>query len=251
MFKDINNKKVLVTGGSSGIGAKIAKVFAAYGAHVGIHYNANFSGAKKTLEEIKNDGGVAKLFQGDLLEDSTRDRLVNNFVDKFGSIDVLINNAGACYNYKNFLELDEGSWDKTFLVNTKAPFFLSRNAFKFMKKSSGGRIINITSVAMKYVGPSSFHYSASKSALDTLTIGFSNEGAKYNIRVNSIRCGVILTSMHTKLTGYKEESFNNRVDLIPVKHPGKPLDIARMALFLASESGEFITGQHFSVSGGD
>lgn len=254
MFEEINNKKVLITGSSSGIGSEIAKIFAVNGAHVGIHYSNNLTGAEKTLKEIKKisgGGSVAKIFKGDLLDVETRDRLISTFVDEFGGIDVLINNAGACFDYKHFSELEEDPWDKTFTVNTKVPFCLSRDAFKFMKESSGGRIINITSVAVKYVGASSLHYAASKAALDVLTTGFAKEGAKYNILVNSIRCGVIRTPMHTKLDGYKEDSFQRRVGLIPVGHPGDPVDIARMALFLAADSGKFITGQHFSVSGGD
>ena len=251
MFESIKNKKVLVTGATSGIGLEIAKLFAAHGASVGIHYRNNDLTAKLLLNEIQDLGVQAELFKGDLLDRSVRDGLVSSFIEKFGCIDILVNNAGACFDYQHFSTLKEDSWDKTFALNTKAPFCLSRDAFKFMKNHDGGVIINITTVAVKYVGASSLHYTASKAALDTLTRGFAREGAKDHIRVNSIRCGVIETAMHSKIPGYDPENFKKRVDMIPIGHIGNPIDIARMALFLASESGEFITGECFSVAGGD
>ena len=178
--------------------------------------------------------------------------LVNNFVKVFGGIDVLINNAGAVYEYKHFSELSEKSWDATFALNVKAPFYLMASVFERMKKQGGGRIINVSSVNVKYGGSGkSLHYNASKAALESLQRGFAREGAKHNILVNSIRCGLIEKPMRTKIDGYSEENFRKRVDLIPLKRAGRPMDIARMALFLAAESGNFITGEIFTVAGGD
>ena len=121
-----------------------------------------------------------------------------------------------------------------------------------MKEHGGGRIINISSVNVKYGGSAkSMHYVASKAALDNLTLGFAREGAKYNILVNSIRCGLIDTQMRAKTEGYSEEDLKRRIDMVPLKRMGQPIDIARMALFLASEAGNFITGEIFTVAGGD
>lgn len=251
MFETIKGKRVLVTGASSGIGASIAKLFASYGAFVGLHYRKSKLQAMGVLRECKNAGGKMEIFQGDLLKSTVRKRLIKSFVDIFGGIDILINNAGGIYKYKHFSEIDEDSWDKTFNLNTKIPFFLSLDAFEYMKKHKWGRIINITTAGVKYVGANSLHYTSSKAALDVLTLGFAREGAKYNILVNSIRCGVIDTPMHTKIDGYSEERFQERINLIPLKRLGKPIDIARMALFLASECGDFITGEVFTVAGGD
>lgn len=254
MFSDIEGKKVLITGASGGIGLEIAKIFAEYGALVGLHYSGNEKKRKQLLGlkvELEKYYKKIELFPGNLLDYDVRNNLIKSFVSIFGGIDVLINNAGVMFDYKYFLELDEKAWDNSFNLNTKAPFRLSASAFDHMKEK-GGRIINISSANVRYGGSGkSLHYVASKAALDSLTKGFAYEGAKYNILVNSIRCGVIDTHMHTKIEGYTEENFKKRIELIPLKRPGKPIDIARMALFLASDAGNFITGQIFYVSGGD
>ncbi len=252
MFETISGKRVLVTGASSGIGASIAKLFANYGAYVGLHYRSGKEPVKNLLEEMLVSFGKVEIFQGDLLELEIRQNLVKSFIKVFGGIDVLINNAGAVYDYKHFFELMEDSWDKTYTLNVKAPFYLTRDAFNYMKEHGGGRIINISSVSVKYGGSAKgLHYTASKAALDSLTVGFSRAGAKNNILVNSIRCGVIDTPMHKRIEGYSEENFKQRISLIPLQRIGTPVDIARMALFLASEGGNFITGEKFAVAGGD
>ena len=253
MDKSIHGKTVLVTGASGGIGSAIATLFASNGAMVGIHYNTNKHDAEKVAETIRQQGGTVSLFEGDLLDQNTRDTLIDRFVSVFGRIDILINNAGAAFDYVHFSKLDSVSWDKTFDLNTKAPFYLIGRAFEQMKRTGvGGKIINVSSVSVKYGGSAnSLHYSASKAALESLTVGFAREGAAHNILVNCIRCGVIDTPMRTKIAGYNEDRFRERVAMIPLKKVGRPIDIASMALFLASESGNFITGEIFNVTGGD
>lgn len=254
MFSDIEGKRVLITGASGGMGSEIARIFTEYGALVGLHYSGDEKGYKNVLmlkEELAKNSKKIELISGNLLDKDIRNNLIASFVESFGGIDILLNNAGAMFDYKYFSELDEKAWDNSFDLNTKAPFRLSASAFEHMKEK-GGRIINISSVNVRYGGSGrSLHYVASKAALDSLTKGFANEGAKYNILVNSIRCGLIDTPMRTKTEGYTEENFKKRIELILLKRPGKPIDIARMALFLASDAGNFITGQIFHVSGGD
>ena len=252
MFEGIKNKSVLITGATGGIGAAMTKIFAEHGARVGVHYRSNKKEADRLLEAIRSKGGEAKTFSADLIEVGGMKGLILSFIKEFGGIDVLINNAGATYDYQHFSELDEASWTNTFALNVKAPFYLSGEAFQYMQGHGGGRIINISSVNVKYGGSAkSMHYVASKAALEALTIGFAREGAQYNILVNAIRCGVIDTPMRTKVSGYSEEDFKKRVDVIPLKRMGEPLDVARMALFLASECGNFITSEIFTVAGGD
>ena len=249
LFEGIKGKKVLVTGASTGIGACIAELFSSYGAIVGIHYRQSEGEASAVLNSIRDSGGEAMLFKGDLLKKSIRATLINSFIDAFGGIEVLVNNAGGIYGYHYFLELDEESWNDTFALNATAPFFLAKETFSFMKDHGGGRIINISSISAKYGGsPQSLHYAASKAALDAVTVGLARAGASFNILVNSIRGGFVNTQFHKRIG---RTNIEDRIKLIPLKRAGKPLDIARLALFLASETGDYITGEIFTVAGGD
>ena len=249
LFESIKCKRVLITGASTGIGASIAELFSYYGAIIGIHYRQSEEEAKNLLNTIKDRGGEAMLFKGDLLEKSIRTTLIHSFVDAFGGIEVLVNNAGGIYGYLHFLELNEEHWDDTFTLNVKAPFFLAKQAFSFMKDHGGGKIINISSISAKYGGsPQSLHYGAAKAALDAITLGLARAGAPYNILVNSIRGGFVDTKFHKRIG---RSGIEERIKLIPLKRAGKPLDIARLALFLASEAGDYITGEIFTVAGGD
>jgi 3-oxoacyl-[acyl-carrier protein] reductase len=248
LFKDLKGKRVLVTGASSGIGACIAELFGSYGATVGIHYRSDKKGALKVIDNIVKKGGKAALFPGDLLQPSVRAGLLKAFKENFGGIDVLVNNAGGIYGAKSFLELDEESWDNTFTLNAKAPFFLAKEAFAMMKEQ-GGKIINISSVSAKYGGsPQTMHYGAAKAALDAITVGLARAGAPYNILVNSIRGGFIDTPFHKKIG---RENLSDRIKMIPLKRAGQPEDIANMVLFLSAKTGDYITGEIFTIAGGD
>lgn len=251
MDNSVKGKRVLITGAGSGIGASVARLFGSSGARVGLHYFGSEDHAKNIQQLICGKGGEAKTFQADFLDSASAGKLIHTFAEEFGGIDVLVNNAGGIFGYTNFLELDEASWDKTYSLNVKAPFFLMREAFSLMK-AGGGRIINISSVSSKYGGSANnLHYSSSKSALEGLTRGFARAGAEHNILVNAIRCGVIDTKMREKIEGYSEERFKERVAKVLLKRAGTPEDVARMALFLASQGGDFITGEMFAVAGGD
>jgi 3-oxoacyl-[acyl-carrier protein] reductase len=249
LFEDLKEKRILVTGASSGIGACLADLLGSYGASVGIHYQSNKKGATDIVSSINKQRGKAKAFPGDLLLTSVRTNLIKSFVDAFGGIDVLVNNAGGVYGAKHLLELDEESWDNTMALNAKAPFFLARAAFAPMKEHGGGKIINISSVSAKYGGsPQTLHYGAAKAALDAITVGLARAGAQYNILVNSVRGGVVDTPFHQKIG---RSNLDSRLKLVPLKRAGQPLDIARMVLFLASSTGDYITGEIFTVAGGD
>lgn len=246
---DVKGKKVLITGASTGIGACTAELLASCGAKVGLHYNRSSQEVNDLLQRIIQPGGSAATFQADLLDFSSYKALVDSFIGAFGGLDVLVNNAGSVYGFKHFLEMDDTSWDNTFTLNVKAPFFISKEAFAFMKENGGGKIINISSISAKYGGSeSSMHYGSAKAALDALTKGLSKSGAEYNILVNSIRAGFVDTPFHKKID---RKNIDKRIELIPLKRAGKPIDIARMILFLASEAGDYITGEVFTVAGGD
>ena len=248
MFECIKDKKVLITGATGGIGSHLAVMFAEYGALVGVHHNRSIAKANQIVREIEKKGGSGASFQSDLTADSP-EKMVQSFVQLFGGIDILVNNAGAVIGPKDILDLDVDSWDKTFQLNARAPFFLAQSAFEHMKGQGGGKIINISSISVKYGGSSqTLHYGAAKSALETVTLGLSKVGARHNILVNTVRGGFIDTPMHQKLG---RNNLEKRISMIPLKRAGSPKDMAGMILFLASEAGDFLTGETFTVAGGD
>jgi len=244
MSSALQNKRVLITGAGSGIGAVIADLFAKQGAVVGLQYNRSDSAATAR-------GQKAFLLPCDFTKKDERDNLIDRFVSASGGIDILVNNAGICKTYAHFTDLDESDWDETYTVNLKTPFILSRNAYRYMQKQQWGRIVNISTVAMKYGGAASMHYYSSKAALEAVTVGLAKTGAKHNILANTIRCGVIDTGMRDRIAGYTSDQYEQRVGLIPLKRAGTPLDIGNMVLYLCGEQGDFITGETFTVAGGD
>ena len=240
MFPGLEKKRVLITGAGSGIGARMAEMFAKADAKVGLHFRNNFSAVASVTT-----------FQGDLLDRKVRENLVRDFMNAFGGIDILINNAGACPEYKHFSDLSEDEWDRMLELHVKVPFVLSKDAFAFMKEQNWGRIIFISTASIKFGGVNNMHYYTSKAAMDAMMKGFAHDGAKHNILVNSVRPGLIDTPMRTKTTNYDEKRWGARSKLIPLGHPGEPEDVAAMALYLASDYGNFITNATFDVAGGE
>ena len=249
MFESIRGKRVLVTGGTGGIGSAIVQMFADHGARVGIHCHRNRAQAKTLQEALGREGRESECFEADLTQPAEAKRLMDRFVQRFQGIDVLINNAGAVSGTGGFQTLSEEDWDRTFALNVRAPFFLAQAALPHMRKQAQGRIINISSIAAKYGGAvNSLHYAASKAALETMTRGLARWCAPDGIQVSAIRGGFIETAFHEKMG---QTDTQARIQQIPLKRPGHPMDIARTALFLASDGGNFITGEIVTVAGGD
>ena len=249
MFQSLNKKRVLITGASGGIGAATAELFSRYGAIVGIHYNSNEEAAKKLQEIIERDNQSAFLVKADLLDRDSCSNLVGEFVRLTGGVDILINNAGAFAGTTHFTDLDHDAWDRTINLNLTAPFLVARSAFGQMMKQGGGKIINISSISAKYGGSeTSIHYGAAKAGLEAVTKTLARAGAPHNILVNAVQPGVIDTPAHLKIG---RNSLDERIKTIPLKRAGVPLDVARMCIFLGSAGGDYITGQIYSISGGD
>lgn len=248
MFDGLKGKRVLITGASGGIGTSMVRLFAAEGARIGIHYCTNARQARALRREVTRRGGEAAEFHGDLLDPQACLRLTEAFVKRFCGLDVLVNNAGAVFGPHHFTQLPAAAWDQTLALNARAPFLLAREAFRHMKRR-GGRIINISSIGVKYGGsPQTLHYAAAKAAVEVLTRGMATAGAPHRILVNTIRAGFIETPFHRKMG---RVNVQPRIHLIPLKRAGGPVDVARMALFLASTAGDYITGEILTVSGGD
>jgi len=234
-------KVVLVTGGTGGIGQAIVKKLSLLGYIVCLHYFNNESEASRIQKEYAN----IHLFREDF--NSGRISLIEQIVSKLGKIDCLINCAGII-PHQSIWEMTDESFDHIFHINTKIPYLLSSRAFEVMKRNNYGRIINISSIVVKYgMGRNhSIQYAGTKAALEALTTGLSRIGAEFNILVNTIRPGVMMTSIQNNRTDLQE-----RINMIPVKRIGKPEEIADLVAHLLSDSGNFITGQTITVAGGE
>jgi 3-oxoacyl-[acyl-carrier protein] reductase len=246
---DHNNKVVLITGGSSGIGQESAKLLAENDASIIVNYNSNEKGAEETKAAVESVGGKCITIKADVSKKDEVERLVEESLAAFGRIDVLVNNAGAALKRSAFLDIDEGLWDRTYEVNVKSMFLVSQAVLRHMVSRKSGKVINISSVAARRGGPGeSIHYASAKGAVSTLTVGLAKEFAPHGILVNGIAPGFILTPFQEKYS--TQERVDRIVPTIPLGRAGTGKDIAEMVAFLASDSANYIMGEIFTVSGG-
>lgn len=245
---DLSGRRVLITGSSGGIGAATAQLAAARGASVALHCRTRCDDARRHVEALRKAGTTAVLFEGDLTDRVFRSNLVRSAIDALGGLDGLVNNAGGADSCA-ILDLTEEALEAAFSLNVHAPLLLARDALAHMRDHGGGRIVNISSIGVKYGGSgTTLHYSAAKAALELATVGLAKAGAPYQVLVNTVRPGVLRTAAFARTSS---EDFAKRVGLIPVKRPGEPGEIAEMIAFLLSPAAAFITGQTLAVSGGD
>jgi len=244
----LKNKVAIVTGASKGIGAAIAKYFAAEGAKVVVNYASSKEDADKVVKTIIDNGGLAISVQGDVSKESDVTRLFEETKNAFGGLDILVNNAGI-YQYAPIEEALEESFHKQFNTNVLGALFTIQAALKLFGEK-GGNIINISSGASNTPLPTGAVYSATKAALDAITISLSKEFSGRNIRINSILPGVVETE-GSHSAGFIGSDFEAKlVATTPLGRTGQPDDIAKVAVFLASEDAAWITGEKISVSGG-
>lgn len=239
-------KTVLITGGAKGIGSAMAKKFASQGYNVLINYCSSEKKAYDLVEELKKKGYSAKAVQADVSEKQEVKALFDACLNTFGSIDVLINNAGIAQE-KLFLDITESDWDQMMGVHLKGAFFCAQSALRIMLPEKKGKIINISSVWGLVGASCEVHYSVAKSGLIGLTKALAKELGPSGIQVNCIAPGVISTQM---LSQYTDEDIKILKDQTPLGKIGTPEDIASLALYLASKGGDFITGQVISPNGG-
>jgi 3-oxoacyl-[acyl-carrier protein] reductase len=245
---DLAGKVVLVTGGSSGIGRATCQAFAAQGARVAVHAFRGLERAAAVAEEIRRDGGTAAVFAADLTRGSEIERLVPDVLAAFGSLDVLVNNAGDPVRRAPFSEVDEALLDRTLAVNFKSAFLLSRCAVAALA-ASGGTIINVsTALTRRYGAGQNLHYACAKSAINTLTAGLAVELGTLGIRVNCVAPGVVDTALQTRLSDPQRLVVSTGRQII--KRAARPQEIASVIVFLASSAASFITGQILYADGG-
>lgn len=238
---NLENKTVIVTGGGSGVGQSIVKVFAKAHANVAFTYCSSTSKAEKLVEEL-NEYNV-KGYRLDQKDIKTIKPVLKTIKKDFGRIDILVNNAGI-YPNKPILDLKEKEWDEMFETNTKAIFFLSREAYKLMEDNS--KIVNISSINATNPNPNLAHYGASKAAVEMITRSLAQDfGPK--TRVNCIAPGLIYREGIEKAIPTWVDSYTLRS---PLKSLVMPEEIGNTALFLASDLSSGITGQIITVDKG-
>ena len=247
-MKQLANKIALVTGASKGIGAAIAIQLAADGATVIVNYASSASGADATVAEILRAGGNAIALQGDFSKEADILRVFGAIEQQYGKLDVLVNNAGV-YQFGPLEELTEAQFHVHFNLNVMGLLMACREAVKLMDKA-GGSIINIGSVVGRMSTPNAVIYSATKGAVDSLTVSLSKELGARNIRVNALNPGMIATEGTTSI-GITEGEFGDyMVAHTPLGRIGRGSDVAPVASFLASDGAAWVTGQYLMVSGG-
>ncbi len=248
---DLRGKVALVTGGSRGIGREISLALARAGADVAINYVGNRDKAKEVVSGILALGRRSTALRADVSLRAEVEAMVETVIQDFGSLDILINNAGVL-TFEPFLEMKEDTWDQVIDVNLKGQFLVAQAASRHMVRRGRGRIINMGSIASGQVGvgyPNVAHYTASKGGVIAMTETMALELGPLGITVNAIAPGLIGTDM-TQGVLANEEVRREVVRRIPRGRIGRPEDVAAMAVFLASDEADYCTGSTFYVDGG-
>lgn len=245
-MKLLEGKVAIVTGASRGIGRAIARKFAEEGATVVFTFLSSIEKGKELEKELLAFGVKAKGFQSDAANAKASEELVNKVVEEFGTVDVLVNNAGITRD-NLLMRMTETQWDEVMSANLKSVFNLTKAIQRPMLKARKGSIINITSVVGIEGNPGQSNYAASKAGIIGFTKSVAQELGSRNIRLNAVAPGFIETEMTASLDPKIKEGW---LEDIPLKRTGTPDDVANLVVFLASDNSTFITGQVISVCGG-
>jgi 3-oxoacyl-[acyl-carrier protein] reductase len=244
----LDGKVAVVTGASKGIGAGIAKEFAAQGASVVVNYTSAKQDADRVVDEISKRGGRAIAVQGNVAKKSEVARLFAEAEKAFGKIDTLVNNAGV-YEFVPLEDVTEEQFHKMFDINVLGMLLATQEALKHFK-SDGGSVINIGSLASSLTPPAAVVYNATKGAVDAITRTLAKELGPRKIRVNSINPGMVVTD-GTIAGGYTEGDMRKTFEsMTPLGRIGQTEDIAPSAVFFASDDSKWITGETLLIAGG-
>ena len=251
----LKDKNVLITGAGSGIGKATAILFAKEGANVAVN-DINEENVKETAEKIKALGRKTLILVADVTNSNEVKDMVKKYYETFDQLDVLVNNAGIGGNFSSIMRTKEEIWDRTMNINAKSVFLVTKYFVKHMKKNKApvdqlrGKIINMASMRGKVGRKNLGAYSASKAAVVSLTQTLAQELGNLRITCNAICPGLIHTPIYGNIS--KEDLAGSSLPtcLGKFKPVGDPEDVAKVALFLASNDSDFTTGQSFPVSGG-
>lgn len=238
------NKVIVITGASRGIGRNMAYNLAINGYQVIANYNVSEKQALELKEELKKQGIEIDIFKANVSKSQEARKLVNFAIEKYGKIDVLINNAGIAQE-KLFTDIEEEEFDKMIKTNLYSVFYTTQEAVRFMIRVHNGCIINISSIYGLTGGSCEVPYSMAKAGIDGMTKALAKELGPSNIRVNSVAPGAIDTEMNKNVS---EEEWNQIIEETPLMRKGNPIDITRCVKWLIED--EFTTGQVISPNGG-
>lgn len=241
----LNGEVALVTGSSRGIGRAIAERLSKDGAAVVVNYAGSPDKAAEVVAQIEAKGGSAIALQADVSKISDIERLFDQTIERFGKVDILINNAGIIF-YKLITEVTEADFDKIFAINVKGTYFACQQAAKRM--TNGGRIINFSSSTTAMMLPTYSAYVATKGAVEQITRVLAKELGGRGITVNDVSPGPTETELF--MTDKTEEQINRTAQMAALGRLGQVQDIADVVAFLASEDARWITGQNIRVNGG-
>lgn len=242
-----DNKVALITGGSRGIGEKIAERFAQAGYNLIINYVSNIENVEELEAKIKGNANIEILFiQSDVTNFESCENMVNEAIEKFGHIDVLVNNAGITKDTL-LMRMKEEDFDKVINVNLKGTYNVTKNVIPYMMKQKYGKIVNISSVVGVSGNAGQANYAASKAGIIGFTKSIAKELASRNILANCVAPGFIKTDMTDILSDSVKESINSQ---IPLKKMGTAKEVANAVYFLGNEENTYITGQVLNVDGG-
>lgn len=246
-YNRLKGKIAIITGGDSGIGRAVAVAYAKEGCNVVIVYNIADDDANETKDAIESYGGAALLIKGDLKDSNFCKKVIDTTINKFGGIDILVNNAAIQHPQTNFEDITDKQLDDTFRTNIYPMFYLTRAALPYLKE--GSSIINTSSVTAFKGNKDLIDYSASKGAVTSFTRSLSQNLADKKIRVNQIAPGPIWTPLIVStFDKTKVGTFGKNT---PLKRPGQPVELAEAYVYLASEPSSYMTGQTMHINGGD
>lgn len=243
----LNGKIALVTGAARGNGKAISKALLKAGANV-VLVDILKEELSSTIESFNSDDLKALMYDCDITDPSNISKIKNFIISKFGKIDILVNNAAVTFTHE-LLEYPDELWEKTYQVNLKAPFELSKEMGKIMKKQGSGIIINITSISSELAFSDNPAYVSFKGALKQLSKSLALDLGKYGIRVNNVGPGYFQTEM-TRKSWENQELNQQRKNRTVLGRWGVPNDLAGIIIFLSSNASSYITGQDFYVDGG-